>query len=86
MVLLPRSLRVPLCIGRHIRLLTTVDPKTTPTTVSTQEPAPRVDGVKTQKKYTELPTSRVLPDGSPAPPLGEWRTGRDEERTRLVTC
>ncbi|KAF9036431.1 hypothetical protein BDZ89DRAFT_460927 [Hymenopellis radicata] len=79
MVLLRRSLRVPLSIVRHVRLLTTGDPNTTPPTVPTQETALSVNGVKTRKNYAELPTSRILPDGSLAAPLPDWRTGPDEE-------
>ena len=37
------------------------------------EPNPAV--TVTKIKYTELPTGRVLPDGSHAAPIGEWLGG-----------
>ena len=49
-----------------------------------QHSASTCDGVSlkkpkvTKKKYVELPTARVLPDGTAATPLGEWNGGLKE--------
>ncbi len=58
----------------------------TPTLITDEGTQPLTRPKVTKKKYAELPTGRVLPDGTLSPPLSQWTGGLREPVGMYENC
>jgi hypothetical protein len=75
-MMLPRSIFRSAKCARHLsparRSYSSHETRQTDAQLASAEPKPRPK--RTRKKLTELPSTFMLRDGTPAKPLGDWRS------------